>query len=299
MEQLPLELILKIFGYLDLVDLFDLRLVCTKFEQVVKMVKIRELVFMKNTDFWQFEEILAPKKIWFFKSDVKKFSTTFNFSKYLLSSSFSRNAPFNVRRLKRLSINSLSDIKAIGLDDINRLKNLEHLEIGFDHPPSKSCSMLSLFDHQVCHQVPRLYLPNLRVLRIVSYYRQRGLEIDAPKLRALKLPGRIKVNERYKNVPHLRSFWESRNDFSSLQFKQPERIQILALPRAGLSMAYLKVPKFIEQFRNVQHLSVNESMRFPNLIGSLELILFESFARLKSLSFRNRALYSFFFVSVF
>lgn len=56
MEQLPLELHLKVFGHLDLGDLMALRLVCKKFEHIVKEVKIKELVLTKDEHFWKSDE---------------------------------------------------------------------------------------------------------------------------------------------------------------------------------------------------------------------------------------------------
>ena len=62
MDQLPLELHLKIFGHLDLGDLMALRLVCKKFESIVKEVKIRELVFKKEKDFYKLKFVQISMK---------------------------------------------------------------------------------------------------------------------------------------------------------------------------------------------------------------------------------------------
>ena len=84
------------------------------------------------------------------------------------------------------------------------MQYLEHLEIGFDRQPCKSSSMWSLSDEQLQKQlcvVPRLSLPNLKVLRIVSFYNQKqGIEIDALRLRALELPSTSKYREAYKRL---------------------------------------------------------------------------------------------------
>ena len=130
MEQLPLNLHLKIFGHLDLGDLLALRLACEKFEHIVKMVKIKELVFMKDEHFF----------------------------------------------LKCLSVRSLCNVARLRGDQPIRAPIIPRNR---NRPPSRSCSMWTLFDKQV-HRVPRLFLSNLKMLRIVRYYCQKGLKSMPP-----------------------------------------------------------------------------------------------------------------------
>ena len=313
MEQLPLELSLKIFGHLDLADLIALRLVCKKFELIVREVKIKELIFVKGDIFWwsgftwdhykDADSLDRPYQSWFFENDLQEFSAFFTFSKYLLS-----DGPFHVRSLRRLSIRSLSDVKGIDIEDINRFDQLEHLEIGFDQRPLKSSSMCSLFDKQP-RQVPRLCLANLQVLSIISYFNQRGLQIDAPKLKALKLPKLLKAKEgkgKYNSTISYNFnakfnfecfFNRTTNDLSSLQFKHSESIKFLRIPyvRSYYDDDEVDIDDdefdlsryliYIGRFRNVEHLFLD----FSDVLDTLGSYIYK-FPKLKTLDIPSKGL---------
>ena len=334
MERLPLELSLKICDHLDLVDLMALRLVCKKFEQIVKRVTIRELVFVNAQKFWT-SSAYGTNKSWLPMNVAKEFGAIFNFSKYLLSSSFFSGGPFDVRFLKRLSIRSLREVKGIDFEDLNRFGQLEQLEIGFDQRPRRSSSMWSLFDQQE-RKVPRLFLPNLKVLNIVSYFNQHGLVIDARRLKALKLPQLLKAtDERESYVSYdpermqdaqrnFASFLNrSTNDLSSLRFEHPGSVELLQVPdlcayfgsheskfefRTGIPNSdpelialdpdefrqsefdYFRYLNYIERFRNVEHIFLDQFFRlsefYANLIGYLVSVI-SKMPNLKRLNLRS------------
>lgn len=259
MDQLPLELIFKIFGNLDLSELMALRLVCKQFECIVKEVKIRELVLKR--DFWRADySSLKKKTLWLCTNKLQELDAFFSLSKYLLSGSFLSGGPFNVRFLKRLSIESLSDIEGIDLHDISRFQYLEHLEIGFDQPPPRDTPIWTPFNENP-REVPLLFLPNLKALRIVSYYNQTGLEIEAPRLRALQLPEPLKVEDIGKHIPiarhdHVRIFLfpnfsdEFTNEIHSFKFNNPESIKFLSIPFTHGYSSY------IGKFKKLEHLQI-------------------------------------------
>ena len=269
MNRLPLELTVKIFSQLNLNDLKTLRLVCKKFEDIVREVKIRELIVQKEYSRLNYE-------LWFSTSELKESGAHLS-PKCFLSAFSLWGGPFNFRFLRRLFIESLSEAKGIELEDINQLQHLEHLEIGFDQPPRKSSSMCSLSDHQLQKQVrqaTRLSLPNLKVLRIISFFNQRpGIEIDAPNLKVLQLPDSLKYFDAYiryksyhpaklRDIQFLanarRFFYEPlyQNDMSSLNFKHSENIKCLSMWNPE---QFFENPNFVRSFRNVEHLLVSDS----------------------------------------
>lgn len=266
MDQLPVEINLKIFSQLDLADLMALRLVCKKFVYIVKEVKIRELIFAKDFVFWKMLYLSSfsyklKDQAWFFVNNLKEFGSVFSFTKYFLANSCLPDGPFNVRFLKRLSIELLSDVNGIGLEEINRFDRLEHLEIGFDQrQPHKSAS--TRLDEQV-NEVPRLSLPNLKCLRIVIYANQTGLEIDAPKLTALQLP----------------KWADDMCDLSSLQFTHPKSIKFLSIQN------YLKRENYLAQFDELEFLEINNlALRIDDERGLTFPETISNFAKLKQLN---------------
>ena len=294
---LPLELTVKIFGLLNLGDLMKLRLVCKKFEWIVREVKIRELIVQKEYSRLDYE-------LWFSTSDLKEPSMVLR-PKYLLSGFSFSSGPFNFRFLRRLSIESFNDAKGIELDDINRFQHLEHLEIGFDQRPRKSSSMCSLFDKQPqkpLYPVPRLSLPNLKVLRIISFYNQKDIEIDAPRLKALELPNPSKyfkeirkyvpydpaILNTYRFKPNLLDFFcDNTNVIESLKIKHPGSIKFVS----GFCLdEYFKnrilFKNFFRRFRNVEHLHVNNTYNLFKLTHDLTKIL-PIFKKLKKVDLGN------------
>ena len=178
---------------------------------------------MEDRYFWKFNEYSSTReKVWFFSNEVKSFSQVLSCSRSFSGSSFQSGGPFDFCFLKRLSIESLSKTQ-IHLEDINRFQDLEQLEIGIDQNEESST------------QAPSLRLLNLKVLRIVMHWNQSGLEIDAPKLRALQLPvWRQEKGER---------------DLLSLQFKYPESVKFLSIERyTGRRENYLAKFSEIEYF---------------------------------------------------
>lgn len=224
MDQLPLEMNLKILNHLDLSELMALRLVCKKFECIVKEVKIRELIFVRHNYFWQTLHRLCPEEnFWFFADELKEISATFRYSKHFINGSFFSDGPFNFRFLKQLSIESFGGV-GFGLELLNRLQHLEQLEIGFDGP---------LESEQIKKQaVPCLFLARLKTLTILCYCNPNGLEIDAPKLRALQLPRWCKTT----------------SDLTSLQFKHAKSIKFVSVEN------YLKHQNLVKKFSEIEHL---------------------------------------------
>ena len=310
MDRLPIELSVIIFDHLDLVDLMALRLVCKKFEQTVKRVKIRELVFLNAREFWT-SSAYETNKSWIPMNAAKELGAIFNFSKYLLSSSPLSGGPFDVRSLKRLSIRSLREVKGIDFEDLNRFGQLEQLEIGFDQRPRQTSSMWSLFDQQK-RKVPHLFLPNLKALHIVSYFNQHGLMIDAPRLKALKLPKLLKASDEREHYASYdaermqdaqRNFAcflnRSTNDLSSLRFEHPGSVELLQVPDLcaysdsydlelialdpgefrGSEFDYFRYLNYIERFRNVEHLFLDQFFRanefHGNVTGYLGSVIFK------------------------
>ena len=284
MDQLPLELHLRIFRQLGLSDLMSLRLVCKKFEYIVRGLKIRELVFVKNENFLEsisnhFNEF---SEFWFTLNETKDLRAIFSFSRYLLSSSFFLGGPFNVRSLKRLSIYSLNDAQRIQLEDINRFQQLQELEIGFDRQTHKDLGAKQV-----------LSLPNLKALQIVSYYNQNGIEIDAPNLWALKLPNNLQEKD-FKTSGIV--FDNLKNDISSLQFKHPGSIRFLTTSHMAehqnydakfskveylqRKFSYVELEPILAKFPNLRRLnllgdfllgfSIKEFIRIANLVSALQ-----------------------------
>ena len=254
MDRLPLELTVKIFSELDLGDLMTLRLVCKKFEYIVREVKVRELIIKK-------EKPPLNNELWFLTNDLKEPSTVFSSHNLLTASAFS-GGPLNVRFLKRLFVESLKEAKEIELEDINRFQYLEHLEIGLDRPKSKISSLSKEQAKKHLCEVPRLSLPNLKMLRIISFCNQ-NIEIDAPKLRTLELPDYLHYFEAVRNFPNdLTRVRDYRPEFWNLYFQSCQPISLLNFKQPGsvksLSIYYLQKyaqnPNFIKRFRNVEHL---------------------------------------------
>ena len=228
MEELPLELYLTIFNFLNLRELMTMRLVCKKFESIVREFRIREL-----SPYWSFYSRLD--NYWFSSEKLRDENMIFRFPTCLFSKS-----PFNVQFLKRLRIESLENAKnVIDLKKISQFQHLECLEIGFDLENHKSFS---------------LSLSDLKALYIINYQQKEQLEIVAPKLRALKLKVAT-VNLYLQNIS-----WDKYIAIylSQLTFRQPESVRFLSIDNEFLSRSddVLSHEPYLNQFKNVECMEI-------------------------------------------
>ena len=118
MNSLPFELYYHIFEHLNLEDLLNLRLVCAKFNYILRGFKIKELVFY-DKDF----RANCFKSNWFYSNQSINFKNVIDTSRLrLLKSSFFN---INLRRLKIIHLNGDCKINLKGLDKFCQLENFE------------------------------------------------------------------------------------------------------------------------------------------------------------------------------
>ena len=211
MDKLPLELFYHLFEYLDLDELFNLRLTCKEFNEMLKEFRIRELRFF-DPNIKTYDVIKIRKRNWFYSNQLVNPNNLINISKsFILNPTL-----FNVNHLKRLKIygfgNSINyksdkycypdkdnDFKLVcsrfNLQTINKFNQLEHLEM-----------QLGVLVESI-----HLELTNLKILKIyLPKNFDSFIEINAPILQALKL-------SLYQNA------------FELIKFCHPQSVQYLSI----------------------------------------------------------------------
>ena len=117
MNNLAIELYFHIFEYLNIEDLFNLRLVCAKFESVLREFRIKELVF------YQSNNSLEYRRRWFYINQPIS-------QNYLIKHlSLFNSSIFDLSFLKYLKIDLLEGSCKFKLKDLQKLNHLEDLGI--------------------------------------------------------------------------------------------------------------------------------------------------------------------------
>ena len=160
LNDLPIELHYKIFSYLWIDDLFNLRLVSKKSNYAISQFGIEELCFINPGN--------ELRTYWFhtYKPVDFRYFTCTKTKLFILRSSI-----FNLKCLKRLWIEDGGDDDVISLADLSkRFIKLEDLRIGFRY----------------CYKSKnqQLNLPNLKRLYI-RLNRYHKIKFELPKLEAL------------------------------------------------------------------------------------------------------------------
>lgn len=189
---LPIEVSHHILAYLDIKDLFSVRLVSKKLFSAVKEFCIKELQFDYNCCHYQFDFQLDNYFYWDEPINYK------NAVFYLKPSTFLKCSSFNFRGLKRLRLDRVKGDKQIELAHINKLVQLQYLDFWMD-------------ECRLDGEVPKLSLPNLKVL-FLGLLSAQPIEIDCPRVDALGL-----IVE---------------SDFSYVKFAHPESVKYLRIYRA-------------------------------------------------------------------
>lgn len=177
----PFELIEMIFDLLDLGDVLTFRRVSKKFKDIVNEFKVKGLVFVDNPEF--------EKSFQFLNRPI-------NFRHLIISKanlSFLGGSSLNLQRLRRLKVCSTANNYAVSLEHVNRLTQLEYLELN-----------LILFTKP--GDPKRIALPELRTL--VIRISQNVLEFETPKLLQLDIEGSHKsvfVFRHSLSVEHLKT----------------------------------------------------------------------------------------------
>lgn len=110
MDGLPLELYESIFGYLDIGDLFTVRLLNKKFNYIVSQCRIQELaVFNPETvhradRYRENPEFVPYKSNWFSSNRPKDFLRLVDGSKLFLLKNPVESSLFTLKFLKRLKV---------------------------------------------------------------------------------------------------------------------------------------------------------------------------------------------------
>ena len=177
----PFELIEMIFDFLDLSDILKFRRVSKKFKAVVNEFKPKDLVFVDNPEF--------DKSFQFLNKPI-------NFRHLIISKadlSFLCCSSLNLQRLRRLKVCSTVNNYATSLRDLNRLTQLEYLELSlilFTKPGDRN----------------KISLPNLRTL--IVRISLNVIEFETPNLRQLDIEGSYKSAFVFKHplsVEHLKT----------------------------------------------------------------------------------------------
>ena len=188
----------NIFGYLNVDDLLNVRLVCRRFKELLMKHKLEELVF------YNFETVTNIHN-WFFNNQPINYQYAVDKSKLFLF----KSSMFNIK-LKRLRISRTGF--RINLEVLNKFSQLEHLEI---------------FHCLKVDEVTRLSLQNLKVLKILID-NVLDLELDLPNLQALFLNCRSYENIKFNypgSIQYLSLYFY--NDYF-LKFKNIEYLECYA-----------------------------------------------------------------------
>lgn len=161
MDQLPVEVYQYIFKYLEIVDLFDLRLVNKRFNNIVSEFSVKELIFQTGYKF---------RYNWAFSRRPINYLNVIPAAKQFVL----RSGLFRCKGLRYLKISQFHKSRGMKLSHINSFVNLIQLEV--------DAGMYSSNDHL-------LNLPKLKVLSFsISYVSKKpGLLFDLPKLEMLDL----------------------------------------------------------------------------------------------------------------
>ena len=272
MEQLPLEMIVHILGYLNLNDLANCRLVCMNFLAATYHVKIGEVVLNKSR-LWS--------TIWFFTNSPKYNEDPINLKSFLIYKTI-----FNFEHnLKRLHINSFyyprhhyrcksdtyltcevydfqgtlqdcSICQFLGPDSLqvvlNGLRQLKQLEF---YP--------KLYEPKIERETKcEIDLPSLEIF-VLDGYLDFIIDLNAPQLRVLKISAMDRIHIRHpKSVKRIHTTCNldrllfRLNSFENLEFlelKDGESnfVSLFELFRNALiSLNFLKELHLVRSYRS-------------------------------------------------
>lgn len=174
MDELPSELYEEIMDRLHLIDLVKLRRVCKRLYWAVQMYRIRELVISSadsSKGEYQNSPIHRPRNL---RRTMPSPGSVDEYSAYDI---FLRSGQYNVHFLKSLTFDYSDSPKRLGLNEVNKLLQLERLQIKFD----------SFQDLDPDHD--KLSLPNLRTLLLDynNHCHSFMLKVEAAKCEGLHL----------------------------------------------------------------------------------------------------------------
>ena len=159
-DDLPIVICFQIFRFLNVHNLFNLRLVCKKFYQSLKVFKICELIFHNHDSLSLFRTNWA-----FVNQPISQLNSLSITYQPLLKAK-----PLFEINLKRLRINC--EKNKIEINDLNKFHELEHLEMD-----------------TFCLKTEnnKLSLNNLKILTIKFFEIKTSIEVDAPNLNSLNI----------------------------------------------------------------------------------------------------------------
>lgn len=232
LDTLPIDIHFHLFKYLDLNDIFKLRLISTRFNSIVKSYNITQLCFLYRKHF---------KCNWFSTTESATLRYYVNISKLYLLKNPSKGL-LNLRYL-RISSYSLHGLKVSTLNAFTRLQILEIFGV-----------FMSTNHHH-------LKLSNLNALSInIKLKRSEKLIIDTPSLHSLCIE-HLTLSERNKikfkhsqSVKYLKSCYY---DDMMIKFKNLECIEFTRCKLDNLD--YLLESN---RFKKLQNLKKLKKLKF-------------------------------------
>ena len=248
MESLPLELYSILFSYVDINDLFSLRLLNKNFNYIVSQYRIEELVvfdswiFKITRRYFRRQARCTGKSNWFFRNLPKNYLRLVDTTELFILKEPAHSALFCLKFLKRLKVDYCI-FRPFRLKHVNHFNRLEQLEIVIGNESDGD----------------QLHLPNLQVLCIaVCSLEEAALSIDAVlSIDAAKLVAVCFGRYDYHSTSP-----------GNFEFKHP------------LSVTYLKTGRYhssILAFSNLQNLEISREAHFDPTVLS-------KFADLKELT---------------
>ena len=119
LDQLPIELYQLIFGYLDLVEVSTCRLVSKKFNEIVKVFRVRELSF--------YDSDCDRRSFWYHDGKPIYPCNSLSDSKVAVLNSTS----IDLQYLKRLGFMNIANGGEFHLEILNKFEHLIHLDLCF------------------------------------------------------------------------------------------------------------------------------------------------------------------------
>ena len=229
MNNLPIEIYnLLFFNYLHLENLANLRLVCKKFNYILKAYKIKELNFFKNE--------YDKKDAWF--NGLRRINSMN--SLHITKLSILNSLSFNLNHLKRLRTHNLKENVNFKLEDLNRFNQIEHLEL------------FEIKNWLQSQKMIKLKLDNLKLL-FIYFEIELSLQIEAANLEVLNLDYELLDRNEFSDYQPLKS----------INFLHPTTVKQLTV----ISNSFYSLSKLdnLSIFTGVNHFNCNINSRLDQI----------------------------------
>ena len=257
MDNLPLELYYKIFEYVDILSLFNLALVSMKFNCIIKEYKIKELIFADDRT--KVGSRYISKFNWFYINQPINFNFFIDLSKLFIL----RCSLINLERLKFLKIDYFDCKYVIKMEDINKLNQLEQLEIKYIYLSKMPENRRSRGG---------LVLPKLKVLSIIAeIYSHFKFQVNTPNLESLYLDC-YPLNAIILNCPlvkHLKV--KNINSLKDVRFDKLEYLE--SISSVGLNLNILARYPNLKELR-IECGNLNNLIKIMNQNSTLKVYYF-------------------------